>query len=458
MRLSIKSKIALASLVIVLLIIGLIGFVLEAQKTLANLMDEMIQRNMAAMRVAEQIKYNVVLYDDLVFRYLFTDDKMLLSENDRIRDKVYKSIALMKNTAQGQTERELLAEIEDELSRYDKDVKRLLDTYSFKTDDQKKDVVQLIKAIESGSVVPPSVRQSQKQVLALLSAEGRARLTRIYSQCEKLVDISRSKLEDAQLRVQTSVDETHRTALMAGLFATAGAFVVALLLAAGLLAPLKNLLRGVKKVTAGELDTELPVEGSDEIGRLTQEFNTMTRHLQEKQNQLRTETITDSLTGLSNFRYFQVQIKEEISRAARYKSVFALLIVDIDHFKHFNDTNGHQMGNEILKQVANTLKETLRPQDFIARYGGEEFVIMLPETSRENAAVAAERLREAVEQSEFPGGQNQPQGRVTVSLGGAVYPKDASVAGRLIEKADKGLYEAKRNGRNRVVWADAVKD
>ncbi|HRY29108.1 MAG TPA: GGDEF domain-containing protein [Elusimicrobiota bacterium] len=453
MRLSIKAKIFLASAITLFMMVGLIGFVLNAQNTLAELMNAMIQKNMAAMRVAEQIKYNFVLYDNLLFRYLFTNDKTLLVERERAREKVHGAVRLMRNTAPGSTEKELLGEIEEEIARYDQDVARLLDTYSFSTDEQKKGVVQLIKAIEAGEA-PPSVRQTQKQTLALLSAEGRARLTRIYSQSEKLVDISRAKLEEAQGRVQASVDETERTAVFAGAAAALGALAVAVLLAVSLLTPLKNLLAGVKKVTAGRLDTELPVEGADEIGGLTREFNTMTRHLREKQERLLTETITDSLTGLHNFRYFQVQLKEEISRAARYKSGFALLIVDIDHFKHYNDTNGHQMGNEILKQVAATLKDTLRPEDFIARYGGEEFVVLLPETGRNNAAVAAQRLREAVEQAEFAGGQTQPLGRVTISLGGAVYPSDAAAAARLVEKADRALYAAKKAGRNRAVWAD----
>jgi diguanylate cyclase (GGDEF)-like protein len=194
------------------------------------------------------------------------------------------------------------------------------------------------------------------------------------------------------------------------------------------------------------------VEGSDEIGRLTHEFNAMARILREKQERLTNETITDSLTGLANFRYFQTQLKEEISRAARYQHKFVLLLIDIDHFKHFNDTNGHQMGNVLLKQLADTLRETLRKEDFIARYGGEEFVVILPETDQSKARVAAERLREAVAHAEFPGGQGQPGGRLTISVGGAVFPADAEVPGRLIEKADKALYAAKNAGRNRVAW------
>ncbi len=456
MRFSIKAKILLAGLSTVTMVAWLTGFVLKAQKDLAGAMEEMIQKNMAAMRMAEQIKYNFVLYDDLVFRYLFTDDKVLLTESGRVRDKVHGWIRQMKNVTPGQTEQELLQDLEEETSRYDRDVQLLLDTYRFSTEDQKKNVLQLIQALETGEAATPTVRQSQKQVLALLSAEGRARLTRIYSQCEKLVDISRSKLEDAQVRVEETVRKTENTALLAALAVLVATMAVAVLLAMSLLSPLQNLLKGVQKMTAGDLNLELPVESADEIGRLTHEFNTMARNLQEKQQRLLAETITDPLTELSNLRFFQARIKDEIIRATRYKHPFALIILDIDHFKHFNDTQGHQMGNVILKQVAQTLKETLRREDFIARYGGEEFAVLLPETDGANARGVAERLRQAVEQADFPGQKDQPGGHLTVSLGGAMFPADASVAASLIERADRALYAAKAAGRNRVVWAETL--
>jgi diguanylate cyclase (GGDEF)-like protein len=314
--------------------------------------------------------------------------------------------------------------------------------------------MDLIQSLESGnySDVAP-LRRNQRQTLALLSAEGRARLTRLYSQCEKLVDISRAKLEDAQARVRQTVERAERAAVWTAAAAGGGTLIVAAVLALSLISPLKNLLRGVGKVTAGDLTVELPVEGADEVGRLTQEFNAMIRQLRDKQERLLAETVTDSLTELHNFRYFQSRLKDEISRAARHQRPFGLLILDIDHFKHYNDTNGHQMGNVLLKQMAATLREALRREDFIARYGGEEFVAILPETDRAGAAVVAERLRQAIEQTDFPARGSQPGGRLTVSVGGALFPSDASVAAGLIEKADKALYAAKKAGRNRVVWS-----
>ena len=178
----------------------------------------------------------------------------------------------------------------------------------------------------------------------------------------------------------------------------------------------------------------------------------MAARLKTNQEQLLNETITDALTGLYNFRYFQSYLKNEIKRAARYGHPFALLIADIDFFKNFNDQNGHQMGNVILKQVAGILKECLREDSFIGRYGGEEFVIILPETDAQGARSAAEHLRKTIEQSVFPGEDKHPSGRLTVSVGGACFPSDSHVAAQLIEKADRALYAAKRSGRNRAVW------
>jgi len=453
MRLPIKAKITVASVVTLAVVAWLIAFVLQAQESLAELMDEMIEKNMSVMRTAEQIKYNFVLHDDLVFRYLATDDKSLLAESERVREKVHAWVDEMKASSNGKTERELLRDLEEETAHYERDVQMLMETYKFNTAAQKKSVLDLVKAVESGASTPKPVQQDRKTALALLSAEGRARLTRIYSLCEKLVDIARAKLEDAQSRVHGTVAKTRRTALVAGGGVLGAVVLVALILAISLLTPIQNLLKGVQKVTAGELDMQLPVEGSDEVGRLTVEFNTMTRNLREKQERLVTETITDPLTELHNFRYFQTQLKSEITRAARYNHPLSLLIVDIDHFKHYNDTNGHQMGNVILKQVAQAMKDTLRGEDFLARYGGEEFVAVLTETDPAKGRAVAERLRASIESLDVPGRDKQPGGKLTVSIGGASFPGNGNVASVLIERADKSLYTAKKGGRNQVSWA-----
>jgi diguanylate cyclase (GGDEF)-like protein len=178
----------------------------------------------------------------------------------------------------------------------------------------------------------------------------------------------------------------------------------------------------------------------------------MTRRLRDKQEQLLKETITDALTGLSNFRHFQGELKVETERARRYGRPLSVLLIDIDHFKNYNDTHGHELGNVVLQTASKALLEVLRTGDVLARYGGEEFVALLPETDQTQAKRVAERLREAVASCDFPGRETQPGGRLTISVGGAVFPTDAQVAQDLVVKADEDLYRAKELGRNRVEW------
>ncbi len=160
--------------------------------------------------------------------------------------------------------------------------------------------------------------------------------------------------------------------------------------------------------------------------------------------------VTDGLTGLFNHREFQKKLKAEVRRGIRYKRVFSLLMIDIDHFKSFNDTYGHPVGDDVLKCVAQTIKESVRDIDITARYGGEEFVVILPETSKENALVVAERVRSKIQEKSV--GQSLGNGNlpITVSIGVASFPEDTSTSEKLIANSDQALYQAKRKGRNRI--------
>ena len=152
---------------------------------------------------------------------------------------------------------------------------------------------------------------------------------------------------------------------------------------------------------------------------------------------------SDSLTGLWNHGYFQYLLGEEIKRCSLVKSRFTLLMIDIDNFKAFNDTHGHQAGDAILREISRIFKDVSRKIDPVARYGGEEFGIILPITKKEEALVLAERIRKAVETS--PGLKN-----ITISIGVASFPEDGEKKEDLISSADKALYEAKRLGKNRI--------
>ncbi len=163
------------------------------------------------------------------------------------------------------------------------------------------------------------------------------------------------------------------------------------------------------------------------------------------------QAITDGLTGLFNYRCFHTMLEREYRRAARYKRPLSLIILDIDYFKRYNDTNGHSLGNEALRQVAEILRQVCRDVDIVVRYGGEEFIVLLPETGLAEAEGVAERIREAIAGHPFVSREGQPGGMLTVSLGVAGYPFDAKSDSELLEHADTALYLAKRTTRNCVV-------
>lgn len=162
-------------------------------------------------------------------------------------------------------------------------------------------------------------------------------------------------------------------------------------------------------------------------------------------------SITDPLTGIPNRRHLFQQLEAEIARAARFDTTLSVLMLDIDHFKHLNDSAGHSAGDEVLRQVCQLLKQNLRKVDTLARYGGEEFVVLLPQISRDEAVEVAQKLRQSIAKADLAHGKNQPGGRVTISVGLATLPQDATERTKLVDCADAALYAAKRNGRNRVV-------
>ena len=160
-------------------------------------------------------------------------------------------------------------------------------------------------------------------------------------------------------------------------------------------------------------------------------------------------SLTDPLTGLHNRRHFFARLDLEVMRARRYKTPLSVAMIDIDHFKNLNDTCGHATGDVVLQEMARLLQANVRRIDTVARFGGEEICVILPNVPRVEAGVAAEKLRRLVERETFPGGETQPCGRITVSVGHASFPEDAGDVDGLLEAADLALYASKREGRNR---------
>ena len=158
----------------------------------------------------------------------------------------------------------------------------------------------------------------------------------------------------------------------------------------------------------------------------------------------------DGLTELFNHRFFQQLLAMEIARSERNQQSVSLIMMDIDNFKIFNDTNGHPIGDMALKKLSWLLKQNFRECDFVARYGGEEFAVILPETDKAQGIIAAKRICQIVNETSFEYEEALPQKKLTISAGVATYPADAANRKELIEHADAALYEAKRGGRNRV--------
>ena len=228
--------------------------------------------------------------------------------------------------------------------------------------------------------------------------------------------------------------------------------VVAYWLAAFIARPLVRLTSAAAQVSAGDLSVGLPASGGGEVGYLTQVFNTMVDSLRTHRDELERLSTTDSLTGLSNRRHLMNLLTHEMERAKRAGQPFSILMLDVDHFKKYNDEYGHQAGDEVLERVSAVLRDSIRPYDCAARYGGEEFLVMLSETALGRAHEVAERIRNQVRGELFEGGS------VTISIGVAEYPSHGDTAKTVIGQADAALYEAKRAGRDRVICAATGRD
>ncbi len=187
---------------------------------------------------------------------------------------------------------------------------------------------------------------------------------------------------------------------------------------------------------------------------LEQRVQQRTEELETANRQLQTMSITDGLTGLHNRRYFQQKLETESNRARREKQMLAVIMLDIDHFKQFNDSYGHRVGDACLRQVSQTLEsEIKRTTDCLARYGGEEFIILLPHADASGAEQVGQRMRESIEALHcLVEGQRVP---ITVSVGVAIgFPSAEADAERLVQIADEALYQSKRDGRNRLTLVD----
>ncbi len=176
-------------------------------------------------------------------------------------------------------------------------------------------------------------------------------------------------------------------------------------------------------------------------------------YLHKELEQVLIEADTDKLTGLANRRSLDEFLDALVTIFPEENKSFSLIIADVDHFKYYNDTHGHQMGDLVLARIASILKNSIRRGDLAARFGGEEFVVILPNCSKENAVLIGNKLRSAISDQNIQFQNQQPMGNLTCTFGIATYPDDADTKELLLKKADERLYEGKARGRNKVVAA-----
>jgi diguanylate cyclase (GGDEF)-like protein len=169
---------------------------------------------------------------------------------------------------------------------------------------------------------------------------------------------------------------------------------------------------------------------------------------------LRIQSVRDALTGLYNRRYLEETLEREMRRAARAVQSLGILMIDLDHFKKFNDTYGHDAGDAVLRETGASLSKGIRAEDFVCRFGGEEFVVILPTADPETSRARAERLRTKMRELTIMY-QGKSLGMVTISVGVAAFPAHGTSPKELMAAADAALYEAKRGGRDQVVVASA---
>lgn len=283
------------------------------------------------------------------------------------------------------------------------------------------------------------------------------RMDVLFHKSTDLVDQMHSNAEEelhqGSKLVEQAKKNIERTIIFVVITSFAIMAILGYLVARSIIRPVRRLQDGVHGIAGGDYDRRVSIDTNDEFGRLATSFNEMAAHLKKAHSQLEQLSMRDELTGILNRRAFEQALTSEIARVKRFDNEFSLVMFDIDHFKQVNDSYGHLFGDEVLVAVSREIEKHIRPVDLFGRYGGEEFVIIMPETGIEGAARSAERLRLMIETAGLKNEQGQTV-HISASFGVACMPQEATSKSELLGLADKRLYRAKREGRNKVVSTD----
>lgn len=381
-----------------------------------------------------------------VEKALMPPNDYLISGDAAEKDKFHSALKEVDETIKGLRGHEILMDEE----------KRLLKELEGK-------VSAIREKAEEIFSLPPGRRTEGTEIMYAMDGIGRE----AHAILDKYAGIDREELNEAIAKGRKTAVVVDRSMLVGATLSILLAITFVIYMERSIRIPIKSLVESVKRLAGGRWEV-VEIKDGKEITTLAEEYNKMverlrlsyeelearveerTRELNELNKKLEELSITDGLTGVYNHRHFYIRLEEEIKRAERYGHPLALIIADIDHFKHYNDAHGHPAGDSILKGVASCIRSHARGQDIVARYGGEEFAIILPETGKEAALTVAERIRECISDQPFPNKDTQPGGNLTISLGVATFPLDANDVKGLVDMADSALYRAKEGGRNRV--------
>lgn len=394
-------------------------------------LQERTQRNLDNFIAINAIKSSFISYDNHINRFLLTRNPNWWQEAKAVKvsmDKYYKTLIL--NSRQNDEFKKTLKEIRRKQLSYFSKVSRLV-KWRYKD-------WNTLTAIYNKDVVV------------------------VYNGINSLITSKAQLLQD-NIKSLTEEQEQSVTLLMV-LESILVPFIIflAVVIFKSSVNPINEITKKVKHVRAdepesiknmvNELDSFVKTRKvQDEFSNLARTLRHLGKEIEEKTSELNQLIITDEKTKLFNFRHFKEEFTLEFARARRFNEPLSLIMIDIDKFKHYNDTNGHLLGDEVLIKAAKLLKQECRETDIPARFGGEEFAALLPRTDSQEAFQVAERIRKTIEESVFPNQDKQPSGNLTASLGVATYPYDASDVEALINSADEALYEAKEKGRNQVV-------
>lgn len=424
MGLNIRQKIFLSFIAVVLVSAGAVYMIYSNSVRITELSAKITQENVTSIRLAQDMLQQLLLSDWSLSQYLLSGQPSWINDSFKAQRQFREYLHEVRRLAGNQRKQELVNGVRSLFQRYVQQTHAFISR--FEQGLISRDQQQYVRTQQS--VVQPIIEQLQ--TLITLN-EGQ-----LYTRLEEAENLKRW---NQGLSVGVVLVVTLISALLV--------FV----LNQNIILPINRLMDGVRKFANGNFAAQVPVVSQDEIGELSAAFNVMAKNIRNDRMKLTALTITDEKTGLYNFRYFKQTIAEEMKRAERYGRHVSLVILDIDFFKCYNDTNGHAMGDHLLKELATLLKESVRETDMVARFGGEEFVLMLPETERNVAFKLADNIRITIKNHVFPMEEKQPHKDLTVSMGVAAFPsKNILTPDHLIEKADQALYRAKKNGRNRV--------